>query len=173
MEKKELDFKLENKPKLLFDPIFEKTIVDIHINEHKNFLKFIEDNGEEHVYNAEADCCSNSYLEGFVGLIPESGIVFSEQKLSETYEAPASTQEYDQITPISISGKYGRFSFTLRNSSNGYYSGWLQYYTKSPDEKMYDYFQKTIDEEVFKSIFKEVEATKYSKRKMVVGMKEY
>ena len=134
------------KPKELFSPLYGKKLKDVQLNELKDILKFIDVDDNEYYYIAAADCCSESWIEGFYGWL--SGKSFATgQKILETYETTPSRQEYDQVTPHiielganSIATKgyedevrpAGKITFVLRNSSNGYYGGWLEYSESIP-----------------------------------------
>lgn len=126
----------------LFSSIENKYIIDIQTNEDANIVKFVVSfeqkggNPQPFYYFAEADCCSESWFENFI--FGESSFthhwidrVFT---LEANYEPKAERQEYDKILHIvaewGATSKYGacrQILFDLRNSSNGYYSGWVSF----------------------------------------------
>jgi hypothetical protein len=78
---------------------------------------------------AVADCCSSSWFH-FFDDVPINSIVGKKIKSIETLETidlPLSNvQEYDRNYLISIIFEdNSKYNFVLRNSSNGYYDGWL------------------------------------------------
>jgi hypothetical protein len=79
---------------------------------------------------AEADCCSESWLElpdgsSFNNIVGKE--ILSIEKYKGYIDLPESgKQEYDKNNLFNIILTDGTvFPFYLRNSSNGYYSGWL------------------------------------------------
>lgn len=125
----------------LFASIENKYIVDIQTNESATIVKFVMsfspkgENPECFYYFAEADCCSESWFENFLydeymSLPIWAGQLFT---LEANYEPKAEKQEYDKILHIVAGGLDSTFGasrtilFDLRNSSNGYYSGWLSF----------------------------------------------
>jgi hypothetical protein len=106
-----------------------KVITGIAINKAADMLRFIDGNGESYIYYAEADCCSESWFQDFEGSIVDTKVTGFEQ--GETIvldgEYVHSRQEYDQETPFVIHTDKLDFKFSLINSSNGYYSGWISF----------------------------------------------
>ena len=91
--------------------------IDLGINESK-FLRL----------SATADCCSVSWFE--LGEQPLESIIdktISTIDIDSHIEmSPSEKQEYDSNLPVTITFKDdSRYILLLRNSSNGYYCGWL------------------------------------------------
>lgn len=82
--------------------------------------------------NAWGDCCSESWLEPkdipFDVLIGNRIEKIDYEKYGTTVDLPESgVQNYDRNYPVSISLAGGKtFEFYLRNSSNGFYNGWME-----------------------------------------------
>ena len=94
------------------------------------------------VLYAKADCCSESWFEELEYELPFAHLIGTTiNKITQTNEQvdlpPSNRQEYDQNTIIRINYDNDQtFDFILINSSNGYYSGWLDIY-------MYDTLEET------------------------------
>lgn len=88
-------------------------------------------------FYAYGDCCSVSRFEiPDEDLAPLIGKKITYTFEGTTYDDPHYT-DYGrlQITPISIMFDDGtKFDFELHNSSNGYYSGWMEAKEGLPDE---------------------------------------
>lgn len=97
---------------------------------------------------AYADCCSYSWFEypsDLKKIIGSKIINITEGK--KHIDMPASNiQEYDEnrICYIYTENRKTPYIFYLRNSSNGYYSGWLEIEIKSKDEKYVDVVQSRM-----------------------------
>ena len=76
---------------------------------------------------AEGDCCSESWFSAVAGL--ENLIGYKVREVVEvTMGSPAdgkSRQECDQLYRITLVTKWGACDIEFRNSSNGYYGGWV------------------------------------------------
>lgn len=118
-----------------FDTLIGRTIKKVYVNQDSTVLKFVDIEDKEYFYFAEADCCSESWFENFKEFryisekMPRTITdVFS---LSCNCEPPGTRQDVDQITHYSLTFESKYFdqtiSFNLRNSSNGYYSGWATF----------------------------------------------
>lgn len=82
---------------------------------------------------ASAECCSVSWFEFFDDDIEEK-LVGKTIKLIETLDSinmpPSQIQEVDHNNLVQITFTDGsKYKFVLRNSSNGYYSGWIDIVT--------------------------------------------
>jgi len=112
-----------------------KTVKHIFLNEE--YLKFVTDGGN-FVFTVEGDCCSHSYFYDFIGvkkLLAGNPITsFESVELSE--DDPRAKVKPDEYEEIECYGyrittedpKFGEVSsvFSFRNSSNGYYGGWMR-----------------------------------------------
>lgn len=105
-------------------------IIDITVSQDKKYL-YLHTNKGKHIYYAEGDCCSNSWIEHIDD--PKS---FIGSKIIETIEMnngnAISTEEIDCCDVIKsyqtcIKTNKGDFHIEYRNSSNGFYGGYLVY----------------------------------------------
>lgn len=131
----------ENK---LFGSLFGKAIADIRINKECDIVMFVTRCGENHYYFAEADCCSDSWFEGFTdvkGLVnttPPKQIIDAMVTACNCKHS-STKQEFDKIQHIIFSttclysekGIEMEIVMNLRNSSNGYYNGSISYLGES------------------------------------------
>lgn len=112
-----------------------RTIKKIYMNE--DFLKFETDLGNI-VFGVEGDCCSSSYFHDFIGvekLLKGSPVVSVESIELEEKDSKVPVNRNDGSEDIECYGykivtedpKLGEVTsvFSFRNSSNGYYGGWM------------------------------------------------
>jgi len=118
-----------------------KTVREIWMNEQ--YLKFVTDQGVV-IFEVEGDCCSHSYFFDFYGVANVLGrevVDFSSVSLSpgdpgyrpETFENGVGDVQYDyvQVYGYRITTEHPSFGhvsavLSFRNSSNGYYGGWME-----------------------------------------------
>jgi len=97
----------------------------------KDLLNIVNDYATSRiVLYAEADCCSESWFEILNNLslqtIVGKEIIAINDIDDRQIDLPESgRQEYDKNTAIRITFSDSHYEFALRNSSNGYYNGWL------------------------------------------------
>jgi len=102
-----------------------KTCSSIEINEDKTTIKLICDDGI-YFLNATGDCCSESWFD-HVSIGPyKYPFTFSAIKEIELGKVMATRQEYDNIYGFEFSTEQGSVLIEMRNSSNGYYGGFLR-----------------------------------------------
>lgn len=80
------------------------------------------------VLEAEGDCCSESWFYEVTGLVDLFGHVITGGATTDMGDATdeITRQEYDQIYGVTLEAAgAGRADIVFRNSSNGYYGGWL------------------------------------------------
>ncbi|AKI80013.1 hypothetical protein QJ850_gp686 [Acanthamoeba polyphaga mimivirus] len=109
----------------------KRQISKVKINEKYNAIKILfEDTDKYNILSAEADCCSESWFYFFedkkLGSIVGKSIKNIEYR--EDIDLPSSgVQECDINSLYRMNFTDGTyFEFVLRNSSNGYYNGWLE-----------------------------------------------
>lgn len=85
----------------------------------------------------EGDCCSRSWIEHFEGveaLLGKTVIstediminnVFPRNEYDETIDEHGNAHEYLQSYGVKLTTTAGRAQIEYRNSSNGYYGGWM------------------------------------------------
>lgn len=94
----------------------------------QDYLRFETDEGEV-LYYADADCCSESWFADVTGVEALIG-----QRVLDVEEIPEeevdkdderNRQEYTVVYGFKILTARGRSTIAFRNSSNGYYGGWI------------------------------------------------
>lgn len=105
--------------------IVGKRISGFTITDDKTTLTFNDDAGTSYVYDAEAECCSHSWIENVED--PEyligNLVMKVEEKEIKDYEENG---DFIQIIGYDIYTDKGICKIDFRNSSNGYYGGSLQ-----------------------------------------------
>ena len=106
-----------------------KIIKQIFIDkDEQHYILFKTDAGNI-VYHADADCCSESWfyhILGFDNLINHKVVSVEEIDTGDAPEDGRCRQEYDDLYCIKIKTEKGHADIEFRNSSNGYYGGWLE-----------------------------------------------
>lgn len=114
-----------------FESLIGKTVVSVHMPKGTNAERFVivTDEGENHTYRVEGDCCSSSWLYRIVGLKYLIGqkVICCVQDISNDVEADDGLckQEEDSVYSVGLVTASGICEIVHRNSSNGYYGGML------------------------------------------------
>jgi hypothetical protein len=111
----------------------------ISINDDQSVLAFDTDAGIV-AFAVFGDCCSESWFADIVG-VPAliGGTVSAAEEISmDGYNVDdgRGRQEEDAAYGYKITTDKGICDIVFRNSSNGYYGGWLSGYSESLPEKM-------------------------------------
>jgi len=111
-------------------PLAEKHLASVEVSEDKERLTFHLDDGRSITYHAEGDCCSQSWIEHLTVPPDIAGAEitgYAETDMGEFVE------DYDTIRvyQTSFQTAKGEIIVEYRNSSNGYYGGWLD----GPDDQ--------------------------------------
>ena len=107
-----------------------KTIVKIEIDkEEQAYLRFTDDHEKQYTFIAEGDCCSESWFYHVLGVDTLLGNEITGGQSVEMGEIDdgKTRQEYDELYKITLITNKGMSDIEFRNSSNGYYGGWLSY----------------------------------------------
>lgn len=112
-------------------------VMSMSVEEHGNSMTLMgEQNGEPVTYigRTEADCCSSSWIEG---VYEESSLIGHTITKVEDIDAEMpggpeqpggeDSYEYFKYYGLAIYTEAGRFVIDYRNSSNGYYGGWIEF----------------------------------------------
>lgn len=86
----------------------------LYVSAGEGTMYFVTDGGVI-AYETEADCCSESWFADAIDELPD-GYDDSNAR---------TRQEQDECHGYTITTAAGRTSIVFRNSSNGYYGGWL------------------------------------------------
>lgn len=125
-----------------------KKIKSAYISADHTTLGFLLEDGEKLVYYTVGDCCSISWVEhcsNSDSLALKSGKVIDIQQLNVGTVSNDEAYEVIQCYGVTLSFEYGAaFEFEFRNSSNGYYSGWIER-RESFNDNEWDNLNKFVD----------------------------
>lgn len=116
------------------DALVGKKIISVSINPDKTTLKFNLEAGPFNLpfiaFDAEGDCCSNSWFNNITGIANLLGeeVVEVESKAEPSESKPNTTdhgEEEMSYYGVTLKTKKGFCDIEFRNSSNGYYGGYL------------------------------------------------
>ncbi len=127
-----------------------KTVKSIRMDSDYAILMF--DDGTHQTFAVEGDCCSYSYFTDFVGVAKLIGapILSVEEVSVDTDALGIKDSEPDSYECIQIYGykfvtELGESTLVFRNSSNGYYGGWM-YMTNAYLDTLEDIYTDIIAE---------------------------
>lgn len=108
-----------------------KTIARIQMTADRIAIRFVLDNGDAIGAVCDADCCSSTWIEDVIA--PEAALespvlCAGDIELPEEFRTPSKTENYEEEMKyygFFIETAKGRCTLAYRNSSNGYYGGWL------------------------------------------------
>ena len=106
-------------------PLAGKHLSAVEISDDKTLLVFRLDDGRTLTYTAEGDCCSQSWIEHLTVPSDIAGAEvtgWAEQDMGEKEE----DYETIKVYQTSFLTAKGEIIVEYRNSSNGYYGGWLE-----------------------------------------------
>jgi hypothetical protein len=106
-------------------PLAGKRLAGVGVSEDKDRLIFHLSDGRTLTYTAEGDCCSSSWIEHLTVPSYIAGAevtAWAEQDMGETEAEDDTIRVYQ----TSFATAKGEIIVEYRNSSNGYYGGWLQ-----------------------------------------------
>lgn len=106
-------------------PLRGKRVASVEVSDDKERLVFTLDDGRTITYSAEGDCCSSSWIEHLTVPPDIAGAEvtgWAERDMGEFQEDYATIRVYQ----TSFATPKGEVIAEYRNSSNGYYGGWLQ-----------------------------------------------
>lgn len=110
-------------------------ILSIEVNDVADILIFNVEGRESIVYLAVGDCCSETWFADIFGVDALLGGTVSKverMKLPDynTYDGRG-RQDVDLVYGYKIVTDKGYADVVYRNSSNGWYGGWVEYYPRS------------------------------------------
>ena len=116
-----------------------KQIQKVSLSDDKEWIRFrvsTHKKLDDITYKAIGECCSQSWIEN-VEIMGELGVVLaiSNDLISSNYSDDSN--ECIKTNLIRIRMEYGTIDIDFRNSSNGYYSGYLEYWDDVVDAKWY------------------------------------
>ena len=98
-------------------------------------IKFTLDDGSIITGSCAADCCSNTWIEDLINPEMAVGTVLraNNLELPNQFCGPTRTDNYEEVMAyygFFIETAAGRCVIAYRNSSNGYYGGWINWTVK-------------------------------------------
>ncbi len=119
------------------EELIGKTIESLSVSKDQSILAFYTDAGVI-AYEVEGDCCSESWFADINGVsaLINGKVTASDIVSMDGYnvEDGRCRQEYDAAYGIKITTDKGYADIVFRNSSNGYYGGWMNKFSASlPD----------------------------------------
>lgn len=114
----------------VFAELVGKTIKSFVYDKNDTRFHFELDNGDLLKFQLEADCCSETWLysvdneECLKNEVVENIVEVDTNHIN--LEDGLGRQDVDQVYGIGIKTAKGICSIIYRNSSNGYYGGWIQ-----------------------------------------------
>ncbi len=119
---------------MALEEIIGKKIIDIELSDDKSTIYFFTEN-EKIIYATFGDCCSESWIEStdkfdfpFTAINCNEKYVGEEKVTKEESKSDDDDRYLKQYFYEIISDK-GMFSIELRNESNGYYGGSLDFFS--------------------------------------------
>lgn len=122
--------------------LLDQKIVNVYIEPSGSLIVFENDEGIFFKYDAYGDCCSQSWINDLVNpeclfghTITKVEPVSMDDVITRKASVEISKEEYDsyeclQAYSYKITTTGGYFDIVFRNSSNGYYSGNLEFNKK-------------------------------------------
>lgn len=114
---------------IMFKDIINKKIETVSLSKDKEKISFIFKDKTSKLYHVEGDCCSNSWIEHLEvpNNIKDAVIIDVQENSLGTIPANYEFNEYNVIKKYSTIFKTSKGDIVLeyRNSSNGYYGGYL------------------------------------------------
>lgn len=116
-----------------------KTVQALRIDEDgQHYLAFdVDGHDEPIIYVAVGDCCSEAWFADIINPQAILGHTITDAVdlfigASSHEEDIRCRQEYDEIMGVDLYTSAGVCNIIFRNSSNGYYDGWLEEYKQGP-----------------------------------------
>lgn len=110
-----------------FTEIVGKTVKSYEFN--ADFVKIVDTDGNKHLWIPEGDCCSRSWFEHSEGLellVGREVLGVGEMEMP----VPDNTDDYHEYIRVygwTLRTEAGVAEIEMRNSSNGYYGGYVEY----------------------------------------------
>jgi hypothetical protein len=111
-------------------------IKKIEVSDGEDYLRFTAMDGSTLCYKTLADCCSETWFADILNpdFVVGHKVRFVEEMDMGHYDTDdgRTRQEYDQVYGFRISTDAGQCDIVFRNSSNGYYGGWIEWVKSTP-----------------------------------------
>jgi len=119
------------------DSLVGKRILSIEIDgDNQWYIKIATDKGDVYI-EAWGECCSESWFYHILGVDALIGHVVTDVKqvgMERPIEDDKVRQDYDILYCVNIKTDGGYADLEFRNSSNGYYGGWISVVDSIPSD---------------------------------------
>lgn len=120
------------------EELIGRKILGVQLDDAKVYLNFVTDQGDV-LYGCYADCCSESWINHISGVSELVGGTVQDVEDVDFFallkiEPEPTRQESDQVLFHRIKTEKGWCTLEFRNSSNGYYGGWLEEEARVPND---------------------------------------
>lgn len=117
-----------------------RKVLKVQLDAEKVYLNFVTDTGDV-LYGCYADCCSESWINHINGITELLGGTVQDVDEVDFFsilkiEPEATRQDFDQVLFHRIKTEKGWCTLEFRNSSNGYYGGWLEKVSALPKDEI-------------------------------------
>lgn len=129
-----------------FTPLVGEIVRELFVSTNYKELVFYTFTGL-FKFEAQGDCCSKSWFSDIYGFVPQSKIISIKDchhPRTDVYDG-RQLGEVDKAYGIIAETNNGDIEFVFRNSSNGYYGGWLEYISGDYDFNPFNYINITSD----------------------------
>jgi len=108
--------------------LLNKVISGLKVSQDQCYLLFEHPNGASTMYVAYGTCCSETWFADIIGVEALLGATVTnvEAVPMESVEDGRSRQEHDEFYGVKLTTTKGYVDIVYRNSSNGYYGGYIE-----------------------------------------------
>ncbi len=117
-----------------FRELIGSQILRVYLSPDKTELSFDTDNGF-FMYQVFGDCCSHSWFNDIINVQALLGETVESVEERSMPEAPQEEDGYIQVYGLRLTTRKGWTDIAFRNSSDGYYGGWMSFAGKNPPNK--------------------------------------
>lgn len=108
-----------------FEDIIGKKVLSFALEDNKQTLSIAFMDGTTKKYGVEGDCCSHSWIEHLEMPDTVAGATLTAVEDSDYTEVPDPDHECLKVYRVTFQTTLGSVTLEFRNSSNGYYGGYL------------------------------------------------
>jgi hypothetical protein len=114
-----------------FGELVGQTIKQISMNPEQTALEFLAESGERYCYMTAGCCCNDVWFNHISGIEAIVDGTVSGVEVKGWTDVEATRQEVEEAGFWTIQTEKGRFDIEVRNSHNGYYGGWVDYWSQN------------------------------------------
>lgn len=104
-----------------------KRLRSVSLSGDKQLITFVEEDGTSHLFRAEGECCSQSWIEHLELPEPVDGVCVTAVDDSGCVDRKDLPDHLLQVYSTTVRTNRGDIAIEYRNSSNGYYGGYLEF----------------------------------------------